>query len=332
MRLKINREHLKIIAVLLAILLFGGLLFTLLSRWESHRGTVETVEAETAYDDGLYLDGVRYAPKKGLETILLIGVDKYGDQTQETSYNNSQQSDFLMLLVLDKENNTRAALHLNRDTMTEIPVLGVRGEAAGSIIGQLALAHTYGSGGADSCRNTVDAVSGLLYGISIDHYVAFTMDAVGQVNDMVGGVTLTMLDDFSSVSSEMQQGAVVTLTGDMALAYVRTRYGLEDSSNLHRMERQRQYLTELSDVLTAKIDADDGFLLEVLDAVSAYMVSDCTASQLSQAYDRWEGYEDGGILTMEGTAEQGAEFMEFYPDEAALRQLVAELFYTPLGE
>ena len=332
MRLKINREHLKIIAVLLAILLLGGLLFTLLSRWESHRGTVETVEAETAYDDGLYLDGVRYAPKKGLETILLIGVDKYGDQTQETSYNNSQQSDFLMLLVLDTENNTRAALHLNRDTMTEIPVLGVRGEAAGSITGQLALAHTYGSGGADSCRNTVDAVSGLLYGISIDHYVAFTMDAVGQANDMVGGVTLTMLDDFSSVSPEMQQGAVVTLTGDMALAYVRTRYGLEDSSNLHRMERQRQYLTELSDVLTAKIEADDGFLLEGLDAVSAYMVSDCTASQLSQAYDRWESYEDGGIYTMEGTAEQGAEFIEFYPDEAALRQLVAELFYTPIEE
>ena len=332
MRLKINREHLKIIAVLLVILLFGGLLFTLLSRWESHRGAVETVEAETAYDDGLYLDGVRYAPKKGLETILLIGVDKYGDQTQETSYNNSQQSDFLMLLVLDKENNTRAALHLNRDTMTEIPVLGVRGEAAGSITGQLALAHTYGSGGADSCRNTVDAVSGLLYGISIDHYVAFTMDAVGQVNDMAGGVTLTMLDDFSSVSPEMQQGAAVTLTGDMALAYVRTRYGLEDSSNLHRMERQRQYLTELSDVMTAKINADDGFLLKVLDAVSAYMVSDCTASQLSQAYDRWESYEDGGIYTMEGTAEQGAEFMEFYPDEAALRQLVAELFYTPIKE
>ncbi len=330
MRLKINREHVKIIAILLAVLLLGGLLFTLLRRWEAHRGAVEVVETEETYDDGLYLDGVRYAPKEGLETLLLIGVDKYEDQTQETSYINSQQSDFLMLLVIDKKNQTRAALHLNRDTMTEIPVLGVRGEAAGSITGQLALAHTYGSGGADSCQNTVKAVSNLLYGMSIDHYVAVTMDAVGRINDLAGGVTLTMLDDLTSVSPEMQKGATVTLTGDKALAYVRTRYGLEDSSNLHRMERQRQYLTELSDALTAKVEAEDGFLLEALDEISAYMVSDCTVTQLSQTYDCWEGYEDGGIYTVEGTAEVGEEFMEFYPDEAALRRLVAELFYTPM--
>ncbi len=330
MRLKINREHVKIIAILLAVLLLGGLLFTLLRRWEAHRGAVEVVETAETYDDGLYLDGVRYAPKEGLETLLLIGVDKYEDQTQETSYINSQQSDFLMLLVIDKKNQTRAALHLNRDTMTEIPVLGVRGEAAGSITGQLALAHTYGSGGADSCQNTVKAVSNLLYGMSIDHYVAVTMDAVGRINDLAGGVTLTMLDDLTSVSPEMQKGATVTLTGDKALAYVRTRYGLEDSSNLHRMERQRQYLTELSDALTAKVEAEDGFLLEALDEISAYMVSDCTVTQLSQTYDCWESYEDGGIYTVEGTAEVGEEFMEFYPDEAALRRLVAELFYTPM--
>lgn len=330
MRLKINREHVKVIAILLAVLLLGGLLFTLLHRWEAHRGAVEVVETEEAYDDGLYLDGVRYATKEGLETLLLIGVDKYEDQTQETSYINSQQSDFLMLLVIDKKNQTRAALHLNRDTITEIPVLGVRGEAAGSITGQLALAHTYGSGGADSCQNTVKAVSNLLYGMSIDHYIAVTMDAVGQINDLAGGVTLTMLDDLTSVSPEMQKGATVTLTGDKALAYVRTRYGLEDSSNLHRMERQRQYLTGLSDALTAKMEADDGFLLEALDAISAYMVSDCTVTQLSQIYDCWESYEDGGICTLEGTAEVGEEFMEFYPDEAALRRLVAELFYTPM--
>ncbi len=330
MRLKINREHVKVISILLAVLLLGGLLFTLLHRWEAHRGAVEVVETEEAYDDGLYLDGVRYAPKEGVETLLLIGVDKYESQTQETSYINSQQSDFLMLLVIDKRNQTRAALHLNRDTMTEIPVLGVRGEAAGSITGQLALAHTYGSGGADSCQNTVKAVSNLLYGMSIDHYIAVTMDAVGRINDLAGGVTLTMLDDLTSVSPEMQKGATVTLTGDKALAYVRTRYGLEDSSNLHRMERQRQYLTGLSDALTAKMEADDGFLLEALDAISAYMVSDCTVTQLSQTYDCWESYEDGGIYTVEGTAKVGEEFMEFYPDEAALRRLVAELFYTPM--
>ena len=45
--------------------------------------------------------------------------------------------------------------------------------------GQLALAHTYGSGEEDSCENTVLAVENLLYGVGIDHYVSLTMDGGG---------------------------------------------------------------------------------------------------------------------------------------------------------
>ena len=46
-------------------------------------------------------------------------------------------------------------IQLNRDTMTEIQILGVNGEPAVTMTGQLALAHTYGSGEEDSCENTV---------------------------------------------------------------------------------------------------------------------------------------------------------------------------------
>jgi anionic cell wall polymer biosynthesis LytR-Cps2A-Psr (LCP) family protein len=122
--------------------------------------------------------GENYALREDLETVLLLGVDKYVTETGVESYNNTQQADFLMLIIFDRTNKSYTALQLNRDTMTEITMLGVRGEQAGVFTGQLALAHTYGSGGKDSCRNTVDAVSNLLYGIDIDHYVAVTMDAV----------------------------------------------------------------------------------------------------------------------------------------------------------
>lgn len=332
MRLVIDRGHLKILAVLLAAVLLGAIFFAGLFHWEAQYGTVANNGAQSLENSGLYLNGAYYAPKKNLETVLLIGVDKFEDQTKTQSYNNNQQADFLALLVIDRENKRHTVLHLNRDTMTQLPVLGVRGENAGSITGQLALAHTYGSGGTDSCRNTVKAVSGLLYGVNIDHYIAFTMDAVGQINDLAGGVTLTMLDDLTSVFPEMQQGERVTLTGDMALAYVRTRYGLEDSSNLRRMERQRQYLTALAAAISEKTSADDTFMIKALEAISTYMTSDCTANQLSQLYERWESYADDGIRTVEGSTVEGEEFMEFYPDETALKQLVAELFYTSVEE
>lgn len=332
MKLKINRNVCKIVVLLIAAAALIILFFSLLSRWETRHGAVDTGGADVPDDGRIYVNGASYVPNKDLEVILLIGVDKYESQAQDESYNNTQQADFLMLLLMDREAETYSVLHLNRDTMTEIPVLGVRGEKAGTITGQLALAHTYGSGGLDSCRNTAEAVSNLLYGIEIDHYLAFTMDAVAKINDLAGGVTLTVSDDLTSVSPELYQGATVTLDGEMALAYVRTRYGLEDSSNLRRMERQRQYLTALQSALTAKAADQEDFMINALETVSPYMTSDCTADQLSRMYDRLVLYADGGIQSIEGEAVKGKEFMEFYPDETALKQQIIQLFYIPLKE
>lgn len=329
MRLKINRNAYKIVVFLIAVAIFLALFFAFLSKWETKYGSVDT---DTTDEGQIYVNGTSYIPNKNLEVLLLIGVDKYESQLQDESYNNTEQADFLMLLVIDKSAETYTLLHLNRDTMTEIPILGVRGEQAGTLTGQLALAHTYGSGGADSCRNTVEAVSNMLYGIDIDHYLAFTMDAVVKINDLAGGVTLTVSDDLTSVSPKLSKGATVTLDGEMALAYVRTRYGLKDSSNLRRMERQRQYLTALQSALNTKMSTQEDFMLDVLEAISPYMTSDCTANQLSKLYDCIELYKNNGIQTIEGDAVKGEEYMEFYPDEDALKQQVIRLFYTPLEE
>lgn len=332
LKVRFYRKTCKTVAVLLVLLLIAVLFLFVLSRWEENYGKVDISEIVAPDDGRVYLDDACYVPKDDLDVILLLGVDKFLSQSQDESYNNSQQTDFMMLLVMDRRNETCTALHLNRDTMAEIPVLGVRGEQAGTITGQLALAHTYGSGRLDSCRNAVKAVSDLLYGVKIDHFAAFTMDAVAQINDLAGGVTVTVLGDLSSVSPQMVEGTSLILTGDMALSYVRTRYGLEDSSNLRRMERQRQYLEGLRDQLSAKMKFDNSFLLDVLEKISPYMTSDCTINQLSQLYDHWELYADGGIRIIDGEAKVGAEYMEFYPDEAALKRLVVDLFYVPLEE
>ncbi len=332
MKLKINRSVFKIVVILVGVLLLGVLLLSIISYWETWRGNVGVLESDDPDDGRMYLDGKYYVPNKNLEVVLLIGVDKYEAQTQGEGYNNSQQADFLMLLLMDKKAQTCTVLQLNRDTMTDIPVLGVRGEKAGTIKGQLALAHTYGSGGTDSCRNTVEAVSNLLYGVKIDHYIAFTMDAVAKINDLVGGVTVTVQDDMTSVSPDWHKGATVTLTGDMALSYVRARGSLADSSNLGRMERQRQYLKELRSAMSVKMETDETFLPKALDKVSPYMTSDCTVNQLSRMYENRKLSADISILTMEGEAQEGEEFIEFYPDEDALKELVANLFYIPIED
>ncbi len=334
MILRSNKRMLQSALILVGIGILGTLLFSFLSRWEANRSIVDE-ESDPYADYGrpvVFYNGASYALRENLETILLIGVDKYEADIGQESYNSTQQADSLWLVVFDHTDRTYTVLQLNRDTMTNIPMLGVRGEQAGSFTGQLALAHTYGSGGRDSCRNTVEAVSGLLYGIGIDHYASFTMDAVTLINDLSGGVQLTMQDDFSSFDPAMKKGAVVTLKGEQALTYVRTRKELEDSTNLSRMERQRQYLNALQLNVLACIKRDNTFVLNLITKISKYMVSDCTIDQMSKLFNETEAYQSSGIITPEGKAVQGEKYIEFYVDEEALKSLVISSFYEPYTE
>ena len=71
------------------------------------------------------------------------------------------------------------------------------------------------------------------------------MDAVPVFNDLVGGVEIEVLDDFTGIDDTLVKGKTVTLMDEHALHYVRTRKDLEDSSNSTRMKRQQQYINAL---------------------------------------------------------------------------------------
>lgn len=281
----------------------------------------------TIPQDAVKINGAYYVPKKGLQTILIMGLDKYERPEASIAYTNTMQSDFLLLAIIDEDAGQCDLLHLNRDTMTEIQRLGFGGADTGKFVGQLALAHTYGSGGSDSCLNAVKAVSHLLGGVQIDHYMTLTMDGVGKINDLVGGVTVTMLEDFSEIDPTMKKGDVVTLKGDQALVYVRTRQGIGDQSNLSRMERQRQYLEAFYGKLMETNRRVDGFLSSSLLKVNDDFESDCTVNQLDALSDVLERCEVNPIHTIDGQAVQGEEFIEFYVDEASLQETIINLFY-----
>lgn len=271
-------------------------------------------------------DGVWYAPKQDQETMLLIGMDKMDPLEASESYNNNAQSDFLLLAIFDNTKETTTLLHINRDTMAQIPVLGVTGQPAGSITGQLALAHTYGSGLQDSCVNTVNAVSDFLYGIKIDHYVAMTMGAVPYINDLVGGVPVTVLDDFSGIDDSLVEGETITLKGEQALHYVRIRSGLEDSSNLNRMKRQQQYLESMAKQI-GKLDENFSVSPQQISTISKYIISDCSIDTLSRMAEQFVDYPLQEMQDIQGEAIVGEEYMEFYADEAALQEQILDLFY-----
>ena len=139
------------------------------------------------------------------KTYLFIGTDKSGNEDAEGEEYHGSMADALMLVVVDKEEKTYGILQLNRDTITEVPMLLQDGSANASAQMQLCTAHWYGKDKAASCDNTVETVSKMLGGLLIDGYYALKMDAMPLLNHEVGGVTVTLEDDMTQAGSGYEE-------------------------------------------------------------------------------------------------------------------------------
>ena len=316
-----------LILVLVITILFSGLRIlesTVLYPDSGKLGPTATLTIER--------NGISYFPRQDITTILLMGIDNRGKVEDSGSYVNSGRADMVTLLIFDKTNEQLDVLCLNRDTMLDMPELGLGGKIAGTAYGQLALSHTYGSGLKDSCENTKQTVSDFLYGLNINYYVALNMDAVSILNDSVGGVTVDVTEDFSAVDPTIIQGQM-TLNGQQALNYVQTRRDVDDQLNLSRMERQKKYMEGFVRSFQAA-NQQDTFVVETYEAVSEYLVSDFTTKSISSVLNQFSGYALDEIVSLQGEnklgeGNNGEQVYEFYPDEEALDALILRLLYAP---
>lgn len=324
-----KNKYLKYIVVALVVVFLVSAAFLLLELWEGGYGRF----SESGVKDGVITyNGREYVYKDNLETFLVLGLDKYEGADSSESHESGIQTDFLMLFVFDNESKQSTAIQIDRDTMTRVNKLAVGGTSVvDSYTKQIALAYNYVNGENDKirCRNTKDSVEYLLDGVKVNHYLSLTMDAVAVSCELVGGVEVTVLDDFTGIDDTLIKGEQVTLKGESALNYVRTRYGLEDSTNSTRMARQQQFINALYEKVRSKIDADEGFLVRFIDGIDEYVAYDSSDRQMQKLADKFDDYEFLGIRKIEGESKLNEQegYVEFHADEEAVRKLVIELFY-----
>lgn len=314
--------------LIVILLLIAAALFSALQILESTVFYHPPGEEDTVVRKTVTHDGVDYYPRQDITTVLVLGIDRFGPVEDSGAYTNPGANDLNVLLVIDESRGICDVLHLNRDTMLDVSVLGLDGRNAGTWFGQLAIAHTYGSGLEDSCENAVNTISAFLNGIRIDYYVALNMDAISILNDAVGGVTVNVTDDFSRVDPTIVMGEV-KLLGEHALNFVRTRKDVGDQLNLSRIERHKEYMDGFVDAFREKRAAEPDFVLDAYESVEPYIVTNCSANVISSMLQRYGDYEIGQIVSPPGENVMGEKYFEFYVDETQLTQQVLRLFYAP---
>ena len=313
------------VAVLLLLVYRGG-------RWLENRNAKpeargDLAQRQSSNEKTIGIDGTLYRRRSGLTAILLMGIDQDSNATV-SGYRNGGQADFLRLIVIDAKAKTIAQLEIDRDTMTPITILGVLGNPSGMRTAQISLSHGFGDGGAQSCALTMEAVSNLLLGEKIDFYVAMNLDGISVLNDAVGGITVTLEDDFSALDPAMAAGTTLILVGDQAEYYVRSRMNIGIGTNEARMARQEKYLSALSEKLAARLQENQAFVEELYEALEPYLTTDMSRGRMINEVWASREYARETVLELAGEHEVGADgFMQFYAEEGSIEQAVLELFY-----
>lgn len=276
----------------------------------------------------LEAQGRTWTYRSGLTNLLFIGVDWDAARLETADSRYEGQADFLLLVSLDRENRTATSIQIDRDTLADIRVYGAFGDYAGTRRTQICLSYAFGDTAEAGCENTAWAVSRLMGGIPIDACLAMDMEGITALNEALGGVTVTLEDDFSSIDPQMTQGATITLQGDQAELFVRGRMGVSDGTNQSRMRRQNAFLTAALDELTEGMAEDMNYVSELLDALSPYLATDVDRGWLiNRAYESRE-YARSDIRQIAGSHAVGEDgFVEFTADAEALNDLLVEVFF-----
>lgn len=192
------------------------------------------LESETAD----VLDNITLPNDKNVYNILLIGVDR-----RDKSWNGN--SDSMILVSINKETKKLHMTSFMRDLYAAIPGKGVH---------KLNASCAYGGG--PLVVQTIEDN----YKIPIDNYASVDFDAMIDIVDLVGGVTIDISDAEVKVANSyigemcrLQEedpekhyigaGGKQLLDGYQAVAYARIRY--VGNADYQRTERQREVLSKI---------------------------------------------------------------------------------------
>jgi len=293
-------------------------------------------QEESNWQEGdVRYQGIHYRYNSEILTFLFLGIDKMEEVKDAKNGIDGGQSDAIFLLILNPKTKEASVIGVNRDTMTDIDVYSKDGNFIGTTTGQLTLQHGYGDGREQSCERSMKAVSSLFYNLPIHGYCAINMGAIPLINDAVGGVEITALENVKNEGRLLfKEGENVHLKGMNAYYYLKVRDTESFESAGRRLERQKQYLTAYAAAAMEAIKKDITLPVTLYSTLSKYMVTDITIDEVSYLATQAAGYsfKTENMYSLEGETLMGEKFEEFYADDKALYELILKVFYEQVED
>lgn len=164
--------------------------------------------------------------------VYISGIDTYG------TISSVSRSDVNIIMTVNRTTNKILLTTTPRDAYVAIA------DGGNNQYDKLTHAGIYG---VDSSIHTLEN----LYGISIDYYARINFTTFLNLVDLVGGVTVTNDQEFTSKSGQHHYPVGnVTMNSEQALAFVRERYSLQNGDN-DRGKNQTKVIAAIINKLTS---------------------------------------------------------------------------------
>lgn len=287
---------------------------------ETQPETMEPVP-EDQWGRTVIRDGERWRYNSRLTTVLLLGVDTVQPEESNVSdFGSNGRADAIVLLVLDPDTRTIQPILMSRDTIAQVDVYTEDREFMFSGDMQIAMQYSVGDSHERSCYLMKRAVSRALLELPIDSCCAVTMDGIKAAVEHLGGIRLTIPEDWTDIDPDYTAGAVVTLDAARTERLLRHRDLETVGSNETRMDRIGWFLTQMAGSLSASE------LQELAAVLEPFVQSDLSAETMDALTSYTLRQE---LLHIPGTvtADDDGIFEEFHIDQAQLKQLLLSVFY-----
>ncbi|MEU4261990.1 LCP family protein [Streptomyces argenteolus] len=241
-RKKDRRRHrgLRItLGVLLVLLLTAG--GTAYWMYSSLDGNIKGVDIDKALGE----DRPEKLPTAG-QNLLVLGSDsRAGAENKELGGGGDvggARSDTALVVHIPEGRTEAVAVSIPRDTLVTRPEC-TKADGTGVASAERTMFNSvYSMVGPACVVKTVERMSG----VRIDHYMEIDFAGFKDLVDAVGGVTVEVEEPIHDRASGLDLSAGPhELDGAEALAYVRTRHGVGDGSDLGRIGLQQQFLFAL---------------------------------------------------------------------------------------
>ncbi|SOB82079.1 LCP family protein [Streptomyces sp. 1331.2] len=185
------------------------------------------------------------AATDGSFNLLVLGSDSRNGENGDLAGGNTgdtARSDTAMVVHVNQDHSRAQIVSIPRDTLVTRPDCT---DASGKTVPGAKRAmynSAFESGGAACAVKTTEQLTGL----RMDHYLQIDFAGFARVVDAIGGATVTTTVAIHDKDSGLDLPAGQHhLDGQQALAFVRTRHGVGDGSDLGRIELQKQMVKSL---------------------------------------------------------------------------------------